>query len=424
MLKIVEIIERLRNTSSTNEKEAILKENKDNELLKKVLYFTYHPHMKYKVTEKTIVTDIEYSPSKWNNIFEVLEELSKSNINDNLRREIGYFLSGVKDDGERTLYIQMLLKDLRCNISEKTINKVWKKLIPTHAVMLASKFEGELKGKVAVTTKMDGLRCSAIVEDGQVTWITRQGKIVEGLNDLTKAILNVTKDNNCFLDGELLAINDTGLASGELFRKTTKVVNSKMEDKKDVRFILFDYQTIDEFKERKCRTKYAKRRDIIERMSLNDYSNLISVVQMHTITDDTEEIYNLLTKVVAEGEEGLMLNYIDGMYEYKRSKEILKVKEFFTADLEVIGVEEGTGRNVGRLGALVVDYKGYEVKVGSGFSDEQREDFWKDKDNIIGKIIEVKYFEQSENQNGGISLRFPTFVRLRDDKTVDDISFA
>ena len=414
MRGIVEIIERLQNTSSTNEKEAILKENKDNELLKKVLYFTYHPHMKYKITEKTLITTGN-GKSKWSDIFELMEELSKSNINDELRNEVGRFLAGVEDESVVKLYTQMLFKDLRCNISEKTINKVWKKLIPAHKVMLASKFEGELKDKVAVTTKMDGLRCSVIVENGQVIWITRQGKIVEGLNDLTNAIKEITSEKDCFIDGELLAVNNENLNSGELFSKTVKIANSKLEDKKGLRFVMFDFLNINEYKNEKCTLGYMGRRKMIEEIKDKDYTGLIDVVKLHTITDDVEEIYNILTRVVADGEEGLMLNYVDGMYEYKRSKQILKVKEFFTADLQVIGIEEGTGRNLGRLGALIVDYKDHAVKVGSGFSDEEREYFWNNQMEIIGRVIEVKYFEQSKNQNGGISLRFPTFVRVREE---------
>lgn len=419
---ISNIINQISETSSTNEKESILKDNKENELLKKVLYYTYNPHLRYKVTEKTLNTPKTDDNSKWNDVFEMLEELSKSNINDELREQVNCFLFKEDNEEVKNLFINMLFKDLRCNIGTTTINKVWKNLIPKHEVMLASKFEGVLKGKVAVTTKMDGLRCSAFVNNGEVVWITRQGKIVEGLNELSKEILKGA-GGNCFIDGELLALNPDELSSGELFRKTTKIVNSKNEDKTGIRFVMFDFLTDLEYKNKKCIGKYKDRRLCIENVKAKADSELIDVVRLHCITDDIEEIYTLLTKVVAEGEEGLMLNYIDGAYEFKRSKQILKVKEFFTADLEVIGMEEGTGRNKNRLGALIVDYKGYEVKVGSGFNDEQRESLWIDKD-IIGRIIEVKYFEESNNQNGGISLRFPTFVRIREDKTKNDISLA
>ena len=415
MQRVVGIIERLQATSSTNEKEMILKENKDNELLKKVLFYTYHPHKKYKVTEKTIEETSGSGISRWKDVFEMLEELSKSNINDKLRRDIVEFLYNEDSLEITNLYMRMLLKDLRCNISEKTVNKVWKGLIPTHEVMLASKFEGVLKGQVAITTKMDGLRCSAIIDNNEVTWVTRQGKIIEGLNELSSIILKATEGRNGFIDGELLALNPEGLNSGELFRKTTKIVNSKLEDKKGITFVMFDYLTEWEYKNKKCIGKYRARRICIYNIKHRANNELIDIVKSHGFTENVEEVYKLLTKVTSQGEEGLMLNYVDAVYEFKRSKTILKVKEFFTADLKVIGMEEGTGRNKGRLGALVVDYKGYEVKVGSGFSDEDRDNIWSDKGSVMDKVIEVKFFEESKNEKGGISLRFPTFVRIREE---------
>lgn len=426
MKNVIEILKMVENTSSTKEKENILKLNKDNELLKKVLYYTYNPNLKYGISESTAVTITGWE-SKFTDIWDMLGTLARSNINNDLRYHTGAFLCKIDNKDEWQLYIRMLLKDLRCNISAKTVNKVWKGLIPTHEIMLASKFEGTLdrkKGKVAVTTKVDGLRVSAIVDKtkGEVQWLTRQGKEVLGLNQLTKAILEMALCN-CFIDGELLAMNEEELNSGELFRKTTKIANSKLEDKTGLRFIMFDYLGMTEYENKKCIIPYCERRfelrgQLDRYFNLGDGVKLLDVVEHHTVTDNEEEIYALLTKVCSEGEEGLMLNYMQGMYEFKRSKNILKVKEFFTADLKVMSLEEGTGRNKGRLGALVVDYKDYTVKVGSGFSDEQRELIWGERflsKSIIGKVVEVRYFEESGNQKGGISLRFPTFVMIREE---------
>ena len=432
MKNVVEILKRVEGTSSTKEKENILKENKDNELLQKVLYYTYHPRMKYKVTEKTIVPAIKLETNKWGlDVFAMLDELAVSNINDKLRREIGHFLSEAEiryGEDVKKLYIRMLLKDLRCNISEKTVNKVWRGLIPVHKVMLADKFEGTLRGDVAVTTKMDGLRCSVIaVHGGNISWLTRQGKEIEGLNELTEAIKKVLTVDGLlneniffegFLDGELIAVNNEGLNSGDLFRKTVKIANSKSQDKTGLRFVLFDCQSVQEYNEKKCTHPYSKRRKFIEYIAENDKTGLIEVVKHHAITNDPEEVYNLLDKVVEAGEEGLMLNYLDGMYEYKRSKQILKVKPYYTADLLVTGMEIGTGKNANRLGTLYVDYKGFQAGVGYGFSDAERDEFWNNRDtknSIIGRVVEIRYTEESNNKDGGLNMRFARFKRVREE---------
>jgi len=125
----------------------------------------------------------------------------------------------------------------------------------------------------------------------------------------------------------------------------------------------------------------------------------------------------VLKKYAQEQEwEGLMLN-LDTPYVCKRTDTILKVKVMQTCDLKVIGFEKGTGRNEDRLGAMIVNYKGYNVGVGSGFSDMDREYIWNHQGEYLGKIVEIQYFEESKNQQGGISLRFPVFKKLRLDKT-------
>ena len=112
-----------------------------------------------------------------------------------------------------------------------------------------------------------------------------------------------------------------------------------------------------------------------------------------------------------------MINEAESLYQFKRTDKLLKVKLMFSCDLKVIGYEEGSGRNEGVLGALVVDYKNYKLKVGSGYTDSLRAKIWYNKENAIGKIIEVQYFEETGNQAGGKSLRFPVFLRFRSDKT-------
>lgn len=419
--KIVSIVEDLTNTSSTNEKIEIMKKHKDNELFKRTLIYTYDKDRKYGVSEKVLnkIEESKYIGDSNKDIFEMLDILSESNINDNLRREIGLFYLNNKDNWN--LYKKMILKDLRCNISLKSIDKAIPGLIFEHKVMLASKFEGSLKGRVAVTTKLDGIRCSVLLENNKVTFKTRQGKEILGLNELSKQMSEISRKGELFIDGELLALNQEGLDSDELFRKTTSIVNSKDDNKTGIKFVAFDICDLEDYKNSSNNRIYNVRRTHLENTVRGANKPLIDIVKLHTITDDVNEIHKLLDEVVKDGEEGLMLNYVDKPYDFKRSKNILKAKAFHTCDLLVVDLEEGTGKHKGRLGSVVVDYKGYKVNVGSGFMDSDREYFWNNKNAILGKIIEVGYFEESKNKNGELSLRFPTFKRLRNDK--DEISY-
>ena len=111
-----------------------------------------------------------------------------------------------------------------------------------------------------------------------------------------------------------------------------------------------------------------------------------------------------------------MLNKSKAAYECKRSKNILKLKVMETVDCKVIGFEEGEGRNKGKLGAMLIDYKGHVVGVGSGFSDKDREEIFNNQDKYLNRIAEIQYFEESTNKDGGISLRFPVFKTFRFDK--------
>ena len=143
-----------------------------------------------------------------------------------------------------------------------------------------------------------------------------------------------------------------------------------------------------------------------------------------TVDLDTDEgkqqIKTYSNDMVNAGFEGIMIKDLEAPYECKRNLFWMKWKPTITVDLEVIAIEEGTGRNEGRLGALVCqgtdDGKLIKVNVGSGFSDDQRAEFYSASDDVIGETAEVLCDAVSQNQDGSYSLRFPRFVRFRDDK--------
>lgn len=425
VVEIVSIVEDLRNTSSTNAKKAILEENRNNEGLKTILELTYNPHKKFGLTEKTLSEGTKDGIA-YNTLEELTEVLLNSNINNELRMLTNNFLTQT-DVKIRDLYRGILLKDLRLGVNTSTINKIWKGLIPTSETgidikpMLASKFDFEKppKGEFAVTEKLDGIRCLAVCTSEKVELYSRQGKLIEGCfdieNDLRK--LRDYVDVDFVLDGELLA---TGCTYENIYKETTKRVKNKNMIKTGIEYKVFDILEYEEFQSKKCTMNYAERME-----TLLDYNkeiiqyelNNISLIQVLYIGDDINRLLQLLEEYRFKGAEGLMVNLMDAFYEYKRSKTILKVKVMETVDLRIIGFEEGAGKNAGKLGALVVEYKGNEVGVGSGFTDFDREFIWNNQDQYLDKICEVQYFEETKNKDGGVSLRFPVFKHLRTDKT-------
>lgn len=427
MKSIKKVIDELRVTNSKNEKLEILKRNKELMGLEEVLLFTYNPFFMYGLTEK-VFKDLE--PGEGGNIvefFAFLNKLAATNINNNLRTEAIEMASRFTKE-EMDLVIGVFCKDLKIGMTAKSINKVFKDLIPEFDVQLATPLE-KIKLKegeeIWITEKYDGIRCVCMVDKFTTKFFTRNGKEVNGLNDLKKDIDTFIEENciprNMVLDGELLKVNNENKNSGDLYRDTVSIVNSKLKEKKDIIFNIFDAVPIDEFLEGVSIEPYAERRFYLDSWAdvAEGYCNYIKITPVLYQGTDHSVIANLLESVEKQGKEGLMIN-INDVYKCKRVKSLIKVKSFFTEDLVVVSIVEGTGRNKGRLGALVVDYKENKVEVGSGFTDEEREEIWNggyDSENsIIGKIIEVQYFEESKNKNGEISLRFPTFKGVRFDK--------
>ena len=421
LLEIVNIIEELRNTSSRNDKMTILKNNKENELLKTILEFTYNPFKKYKITEKSLGGGDTFIPT-FESLDLLLHVLRTNNLDHQIRCSVNHFL--VQTDEEiRDLYRCVILKDLKIGVNAKTLNKIWKGLIHTSETgedikpMLASKFEFDKppKEEFCVTEKLDGIRCMAICKEDGIQLFSRQGKLIEGCVSIETALMGmrIQVGRDFVLDGELLAMN---CGYDTVYKETTKRVKNKNELKEGIYYMAFDMLEMEEFNQSKGVYKYHERLQKLLDLDKFMGSLFVRIIQPLYLGSDMNRVLELLEVYKKLGAEGLMVNLMDAPYEFKRSKAILKVKVMETVDLKIIGFEEGTGRNSGRLGALIVDYKGYECGVGSGFSDFDREFIWNNQDQYLGKICEIQYFEETKNKDGGVSLRFPVFKHLRIDK--------
>lgn len=423
MEKVLHILEDIKNTSSRNEKEVILKQHKNNELLRKVLYFVFNDFITTGLSSKKIKKKVAIRG--FSKIDNLMEYLKKNNTGSDLDIISVKHYIRQQPESLQELYTQIATKSLKIGITAKTLNKIYGKgFIPEFNVMLASKFEGKMPNETfIITTKLDGIRCVCVKEnDDNIKFFTRAGQPIEDLIEIEEEVKLLPDDY--VYDGELLLKNDKGLSSEDLFRETQKAVR-KDGVKKNVEFHAFDMIPIKEFQNGKSTEDCLTRKMRLLGIFKDRRIKLIKDVPMLYVGDDQSVINQYADEAVKNNQEGVMINLADSPYECKRTRTLLKVKKFHTADVRVLDIIEGTGKNVGKLGAVTVQFKHdnrlHECNCGSGFTDNERILYFNEPELLIGKIVEIDYFEISQNANGGYGLRFPTWKSIiRHDK--DEIS--
>lgn len=427
LFKFKEFVDEIRESAARTHKQKVLEKWKENVIILTYLQFAFNPYTTFGISGKKLNKVVpETSITGIHSVFELLTYLSQHNTGtDQIIGLCQDFIDGVavSDPDAAILLEQIIRKEFTIGCDAKTINAVIPGLIPVFNVQLANKYFDKpeyVEGKTfALTKKIDGGRIIAIRENGEVSFYTRAGQKYEGLTDLA-AELFTTFPDGIVLDGEItLLANPLGLSSKEQYKQTMKITR-KDGEKHGVKMLVFDILTIEEFRTQTCEHTYDERRNLLEGLfgTKRTYFELLPVLYRGK---DTAEITKYLDQLTAAGEEGVMINICDAPYEFKRTNNLLKVKKMDTLDLEIVGVEAGEGRLANTLGAIHVRYKdGNIVKVGSGFSDWMRDEIWQNQIYYIGKICTVRYFEETKNDKGGISLRFPIFEDIRLDKREAD----
>ena len=323
-------------------------------------------------------------------------------------------------------YRRILIKDLKCGVSEKTINNVVKKTkrsdlkIPTFNCMLAhdsANHEKKMIGKKFLDYKLDGVRVITIILNGVVTMYSRNGKQFINFGHIETELENLlgkeSYEGGIVLDGEMVSSS---------FQALMKQVHRKDNvEATDAQYALFDILPLDEFQKGVstlgCRARHKQLLETIPESSNNMF--VVEKIECDLDTAEGQKIFSDYNKVaIDKGFEGIMIKDVDALYECKRSHFMLKAKPFIEVSLKIVDTEEGTGRNVGKLGALICegkdDGKFIKVNVGSGLSDDQRDSFWAVKDTLIGEIAEVRADAITQNQDSDdYSLRFPRFKTFR-----------
>lgn len=420
-----EILKKIEECKGTKEKVEFLSLYKNDETLKKVLTYCYEPTFNYGISKKSFGQILRGGKPTENvdlDLFELLDILAENNINKKLKQLVINYVASNDIYCEKILS-RILNGNMEIGISIINIEKVFPGFITKYNVQLAEKFEERyVKDKIMfITEKLDGVRC--IYNNG--VFKSRSGRIIKGLDHIREDIERLSLVNeDTVLDGELIFNNEDGSSREHNFRKTSMLVNSNAKAKVDIHYRVFDSLTAEEFKKGESENTYSQRREFLN--SLNDEINsnkskYIKVVPLVEITYDTKTLYDLFSKYQKLGAEGLMVN-LDEKYKCKRHSGILKVKATISADLMITGVKEGENENEGKLGSIIVNYKGNSVSVGTGFTKQQRIEFWENPNSIIGKIAEIHFFEESNNKKGTCSMRIPIFERIREDKDTESYS--
>lgn len=358
-----------------------------------------------------------------------VQKLVRREITGNAARElIDKLMAQSSNEQWNDWYRRILIKDLRCGVSEKTINKVLKefpeiKSIPIFECQLShdgANHEKKIAGRKILQGKMDGIRVLTVInaENRTVTQYTRNGKILENFNHITSALEKhiALFDRSVVLDGEMISSSFQSLMT-QVHRKD----NVKATD---ARLALFDIIPLSEFQAGRSTLGQRRRSNLLESLKpIFDKVGSIDILPWIEVDLDSFvgklEFDEYNRKMLNQGLEGVMVKDPEAKYECKRSVAWLKVKPSLTVDLTIVAVEEGTGRNVGKLGALICEGtdqdKFIQVNVGSGFTDEQRDEIWTDKDAVVGQVVEVRAdcVTQSQDSVNTYSLRFPRFERFR-----------
>ena len=412
----------LQDASGSKAKQGVIMKYQDNPHFRDLLFYACHPRLTYKLSGDVLAVEMQKyqddseERSKFQNIFELCRFLGcKKAMDDVTLKHVALFLLERDTDIEMAICFQILTKTLRLGVTHKSINKAIPGLFPEWEVQQAYPIEKHpLKDGdwFAVTQKLNGVRCTFYC--GQL--IARSGEPLEGLDHIAN---DLKPYSELVFDGELTLKDKGNLSDNEAFRTAAGIINSD-GDKTSICFTIFDVLPADEFDSGESKHPYSTRRMALDRLRIETEN--VHVLPTLYKGRDQSVIDELLEQMVAEDKEGLMIN-LDVPYKRKRHSGILKVKRFYTMDLPIVRVEEGTGKYAGLMGNLVVDYKGNEVGVGTGFCDGERELFWRNREQVVGMLVEVKYKEISANKKTGAeSLQFPVYVQLRPDK--DDVSYG
>ena len=421
----LQILHQLESASGRLEKEAILKAHATDPVFKEVCRLTLDPLTNFYIKKLPEPGVARPGADVWT-LSEALESIKTHLATRELRgnaatTHVHRLLTCLEPD-DREVLRRVLGRNLKCGVSEATVEKIWPDLKLSYPCMLVSPLDSKTKlsWPMVAQTKMDGMRFNALVENGQVSYRTRAGKELDLFGQLDADVMNLTAETEYVLDGELLMAHPDGTP---MDRKTGNGLLTKFQKgtgtpelAKQVRAVVWDILPLYSFRKGRCSVGYRDRHIML-------HPNQVGRIQVapFSIVNSMEEAQTLYQQKLAEGEEGLVLKDPKGPWEDKRVKHQVKMKAELEADLKVTGFLPGSGKFEGKIGSLLVESVDGQVKtaVGTGLSDEERSMAFTEFQN---KIVAVKYNAVITDKKTGLkSLFLPVFVEIREDKNVADV---
>ena len=415
--EIQEFVDAQNATNSNTDKLKVLEQYANNESVRKALEYTYNTFKQYGVTSENCKKLNHLASYGYSSLFDILNDLNSRYLTGhNAISAVNGFVAANKRHEE--LIFNIIDRNLKTRSTASMINKVIPGLIPTFDVALANSFDEKMAKKVNfnkdnwyVSRKLDGCRCICIIdENGEPKYFSRAGNEFLTLKNLDAEIISLGL-KNMVIDGEICMLDKNG---NENFQGIIKEIKRKDHTIENPFFYMFDLLTFEEFVNKEGTTPFSIRNVQLDNLFFEREFKNIGYLEQKLLIDE-----RMLTHYIGLAKEnnweGLMLRK-DATYQGKRSNDVLKVKQFYDAEYVVVDIQNGPfrvivdGKEVEEdvMRNVVIEHKGYRVDVGSGFNLEQRRLYKENPELILGKQITVQYFEESHNQNGGISLRFPT----------------
>lgn len=446
MIEVAKVINLIGNTSSSNDKLYLLKKNENVPGLKTILKFIYDPYTRTGISKAKLAKALKIAEARGPYVIGNEPFISYTEMIDYLKthttgNDCDITMAARFINCTKVMYPEaeelakaIVTQDLKIGVTATSLNKVYgADFIPKIGCMLGTLYGDvgpeKTKWPCIVTEKLDGIRRILVKENGVCRCYSRSGHEDTGLIEIVEDAKYLP--NNTVYDGELLAAGTFKDCIAQR-QATNSIANSK-GDKTGLTFNVFDMVPLDEFRAGISNDKALVRKitlgatlmdESIQHLEPDKWPMLIQAFGIHTelkairpvpilgLVKCMADVEPLVNEIWARGGEGVMLNSTVGKYEIKRSKELLKVKHTEEHVLEVVDILEGTGKFEGMMGALVVNYNGNKLGVGSGFNDAQRKDIWDNPEKYLGRSIEIDTFGESTNALGEKSLNCPIFKRF------------
>tara|TARA_R110000782_G_scaffold137423_1_gene229924 strand:- start:1093 stop:2391 length:1299 start_codon:yes stop_codon:yes gene_type:complete len=426
-MNLNEFFNLLASDGSRNFKIAELTKHKNHSMLQTVIFLALDPFTQFYIRKIPKYTRGIHTITLAQSC-QQLKKLSTREYTGNAAIDMLTSLLESSTPDDAKVLERIIDKSLDCGVNASTVNKVWPGMIHEYPCMLCSASDEKLISKfefpAMVQLKMDGMRFNAIVQNGKVEYRSRNGKEIHGIQHLDEDFLNMSGSKDYVFDGELV-VNDKGVildrqTGNGILNKAVKGTITDLEAHK-IRATIWDVIDYEDFTVGYSGVPYQDRFERIASTVCGDAVKLVEYRMVSSIAETREAFDSYL----AQGEEGIILKNGNAVWENKRVKHQVKFKNELDCDLHIVGFEEGSGKYVGQLGAIIcesgsTDGKTISVSVGSGFNDNHRNTFWADRNDLLGKIVALKYNSRITNKQGGESLFLPIFLEIREDKTEAD----